>query len=170
MMRSNLVVMGVSGSGKSSVGRPLAAALDATFLEGDDFHPPANIAKMSSGHPLDDDDRAGWLAAMAERLREARARSETVVLSCSALKRRYRDALRAADPQLVFVYLEGDRELIDSRLRARHGHFMPESLLASQFRDLEPPQADERAIRCDIRQTPERISQHVLAELAAAGY
>lgn len=170
MARSNLVVMGVSGSGKSSVGRPLAAALSATFLEGDDFHPPANIAKMSAGHPLDDDDRAGWLAAMAERLRQARAHGEQVVLACSALKHRYRDVLRAADPQLVFVYLEGDRELIDQRIRARHGHFMPESLLASQFRDLEPPQADERAIRADIRLSPEQICRQILAELHAAGY
>ena len=118
MTRRSLVVMGVSGSGKSRVGRLLAAVLGATFLEGDGFHPPENIARMSAGIALTDADRAGWLAAIAARLGEARQRGEAVVVACSALKRRYRDLLRDADPDLVFVYLSGDRELIDRRLHA----------------------------------------------------
>ena len=170
MSRTSLVVMGVSGSGKSRVGRPLAGRLGATFLEGDDFHPPANIARMSAGIALTDADRAGWLDAIALRLREARERGQAVVVTCSALKRRYRDVLRAADPQLVFVYLHGERALIDQRIHSRHDHFMPASLLDSQSRDLQPPGADERVIGCDIRLTPGAIVEQVLAELADARF
>jgi gluconokinase len=130
------VVMGVSGCGKSTVGKALAAALGARFVEGDAYHPAANVAKMSAGLALDDADRAAWLLDLQTPLREARARGEGIVLSCSALKRRYRDVLRAADPTLRFAHLDGARTLLAERLGARVGHYMPPSLLASQLGDL----------------------------------
>ncbi|MGC0150972.1 gluconokinase [Chromobacterium vaccinii] len=161
----NIVVMGVAGCGKSSVGRLLADALGAAFIEGDAYHPLANIEKMRAGIPLDDAARAGWLANLADQLRRGRAAGAPLVLSCSALKRRYRDLLRGADPELLFVHLAGDRALIASRMRERSGHFMPESLLDSQFRDLEAPTADERAIQLDIAQPPEAMLAQLLAAL-----
>jgi gluconokinase len=160
------VVMGVSGCGKSTVGKALAAALGARFVEGDAYHPAANVAKMSAGLALDDADRAAWLLDLQTPLREARARGEGIVLSCSALKRRYRDVLRAADPTLRFAHLDGARTLLAERLGARVGHYMPPSLLASQLGDLEPLQADEAGIVLDIAQTPE---QQVARVLAASG-
>jgi len=167
MNPSNLVVMGVAGCGKSSVGQALAAALGATYLEGDSFHPPANIARMSAGIPLTDADRAGWLDALAARLAAGRARAEPMVLACSALKRRYRDRLRDADPALVFVHLAGSRELIAARMAERAGHYMPLSLLDSQFAALEAPAADEAHIDADIRNNEDAIRDQVLARLAA---
>jgi gluconokinase len=161
----NLIVMGVAGSGKSSVGKALAEALGATYLEGDAFHSVKNVALMSAGIALNDDNRAGWLAALAERLAHARATHERTVLACSALKRRYRDRLREGDPDIVFVYLAGSRELIAERMSQRQGHYMPVSLIDSQFRDLEPPQADERAIHCDISASLATIREQVLAQL-----
>ena len=161
----NLVVMGVAGCGKSSVGKALAEALGATYLEGDAFHSAKNVALMSAGIPLNDDNRAGWLAALADRLAHAREDGERTVLACSALKRRYRDQLRKGDPDLVFVHLAGSRELITERMSQREGHYMPVSLIDSQFRDLEPPQADERAVHCEITQSPEQIRDQVLAQL-----
>ncbi len=146
-----LVVMGVCGSGKSEVGRRLATALGARFIEGDDFHPPANVARMEAGIPLTDDDRHQWLQALRSQLLQAAAAGEGVVLSCSALKRRYRDLLREGCPSLAFVYLKGDRALIEARMRARQGHFMPLALIDSQLADLEPPQPQEGAIEADIR-------------------
>lgn len=163
----NLVVMGVAGCGKSSVGLALASATGAIFLEGDAFHPAENVARMSAGVPLTDADRAGWLAQLSARLAEGRARGEPMVLACSALKRRYRDLLREGDPALVFVYLAGSRALIAERMARRSGHFMPLSLLDSQFSDLEAPQADERAIPCDIAEAPESLCAQVLAQLPA---
>lgn len=156
------VVMGVAGSGKSEIARRLAARLGIGHVEGDDYHPPANVARMEAGIPLTDEDRHDWLLALQSRIRQAAQQDERLVLSCSALKRRYRDMLRAGDPGLMFVYLDGDRELIASRMHARTRHFMPLSLLDSQFRDLEPLQADERFIRLDIRHTPENLVEQVL--------
>ena len=135
----SVVVMGVSGCGKSSVGQALARRLGARFLDADDFHPPANVAKMRSGVPLDDADRAPWLERLNAALREACAAGESVVLACSALKRRYRDALSAGLDGLRFVHLDGSFELIAQRLDQRRHRYMPASLLRSQFDALEPP-------------------------------
>lgn len=146
-----LIVMGVSGSGKSSVARLLAERLGFDYVEGDDDHPPENIAKMKAGEPLTDADRQNWLFVLRDRIRHAAADERSLVLTCSALKRRYRDLLREGDPELVFVHLHGDRDLIASRMAARSGHFMPSSLLDSQLRDLEPPGEDEKVIRIDIK-------------------
>ena len=158
-----VVVMGVSASGKSSVGRLLAQALGFTYLDGDDFHPPENVARMASGQPLTDADRQGWLAALGARLARARATGESVVLSCSALKRRYRDLLRQAAPGLQLVYLHGSRDLLAARIAARSGHYMPASLLDSQLATLEPPQADESALACEVTSSPPQIVDHLLA-------
>jgi len=151
------VVMGVSASGKSTVGRALAAARGATYLDGDDFHPPENVARMRAGQALTDADRQGWLAALSARLAQARASGEGVVLSCSALKRRYRDLLREGAPALRLVYLHGSRELLAARIAARTDHYMPPSLLDSQLATLEPPQPDEAALAFDVALSPQQI-------------
>lgn len=148
------VVMGVSGCGKSTVGQALAQELGVPFVEGDQFHPAANVAKMSAGMPLDDADRAGWLLALKAQIREARERGTGLVLSCSALKRRYRDLLRQGDPALRFAHLDGPRELIAARMQARAGHYMPPALLDSQLRDLEALQSDEAGVLLDIGSAP----------------
>lgn len=135
----SVVVMGVSGCGKSSVGEALARRLGARFLDADDFHPPGNVAKMAEGIPLDDADRAPWLERLNAVLREAHAADRPVVLACSALKRRYRDALSAGLEGLRFVHLDGSYELIARRLAERRHRYMPASLLRSQFDALEPP-------------------------------
>ncbi len=159
----HLVVMGVSGCGKSSVGQLLAQRLGHAFIEGDALHPPANVARMAAGTPLSDADRAGWLAEIGQRLGQARAAGQGLVVSCSALKRSYRDGLRAACPGLQFLHLHGDASLLRSRLQARSGHYMPPSLLDSQLATLEPPAADEAAATLDI--TPP-TAQVVAAALA----
>jgi gluconokinase len=156
------VVMGVSGCGKSTVGAALAASLGLRFIEGDAFHPPQNVAKMSAGLPLDDHDRAGWLQALATEIRDARSQGIGLVLSCSALKRRYRDLLRQADPDLRFAHLQGPRELIAGRMAGRSGHYMPPALLDSQLRDLEPLQDDEAGIRLDISLAPVALVDGIL--------
>jgi carbohydrate kinase (thermoresistant glucokinase family) len=145
-----VVVMGVSGCGKSTVGRQLAQALPATFLDADDFHPPANVERMRAGIALTDAERAPWLDALAARLMQARARDEAVVLACSALKRSYRDALRRGAPQLTLVHLTGSPALLAERITARPGHYMPPSLLASQLATLEVPAPDEHALTLDV--------------------
>jgi gluconokinase len=157
------VVMGVSGCGKSAIGTALAAALNIPFVEGDAFHPAANVAKMSAGIPLDDEDRAAWLLLLQAQIAAAKQAGTGLVVSCSALKRRYRDLLRAGDPALYFVHLDGERELIASRLRNRAGHFMPPALLESQLRDLEPLQADEAGLRLDVADTPAQLLAQLLA-------
>ena len=134
-----VVVMGVSGCGKTAVGRRLAQALGARFVDADDLHPPENVRKMRAGIALDDADRAPWLALLNSRLREATVAGEPVVMACSALRQRYRDALAAGVPGLRFVHLAGSPDLIAARLAARQHRFMPASLLASQFAALEPP-------------------------------
>ncbi|HEX7982201.1 MAG TPA: gluconokinase [Duganella sp.] len=156
------VVMGVSGCGKSSVGLQLATALGAPFLEGDSYHSYANVAKMSAGMALTDGDRADWLQALHAEIDHARERGSGLVLSCSALKRRYRDQLRGADPLLRFAHLDGPRELIASRMAARAGHYMPPSLLASQLASLEPLQADEAGIVLDIVKDPTELVRDIL--------
>jgi carbohydrate kinase (thermoresistant glucokinase family) len=154
-----IVVMGVSGAGKSTVGQVLAARLDCPFRDADSFHPPANIAKMKSGQPLDDDDRWPWLGAIAAWIAEHRAAGTTCVVTCSALKRRYRDIVtdrQRSDVRLV--YLKGGFDLIAARLAARKGHFMPPALLQSQFDALEEPAPDEHAIVVSIDATPKQIA------------
>lgn len=167
MTNPRVVVMGVSGCGKSTVGRALAQQLGVAYVEGDEWHPPANVKKMAAGTPLTDDDRRDWLQALAGRLGAARAAGQGLVLSCSALKRSYRDLLRAQSPGLRFVFLHGSRDLLARRLAARTGHYMPPSLLQSQLDTLEPPAADEQAIELDIGRPPEQLAQAALQALKA---
>lgn len=154
-----IVVMGVSGAGKTAVGNALARRLGYDFVEGDDYHPPANLDKMSRGEALDDDDRRGWLEALAAAIGDWRAAGCDVVLSCSALKRSYREMLGRG---VRVVYLRGDEELIRRRLAARRGHFMPPGLLASQLAALEEP-AD--ALTIDITEDPETLAAALAAKL-----
>lgn len=158
-----VVVMGVAGTGKTTIGPLVAAALGVPYAEGDDFHPAANVAKMSAGVPLDDDDRWPWLDAIG-RWAHGRAGLGGVV-SSSALKRAYRDRLRAAAPGLVFLHLTGDRELIERRMGERKGHFMPTALLDSQFATLQPLEADEAGVAVDVAGTPEDITDRAVAAL-----
>lgn len=159
-----IVVMGVAGTGKTTVGRLLADALALPYAEGDAFHPAANVAKMSAGIPLDDADRRPWLDSIGEWMRN-RARVGGGVVSASSLKRAYRDRLRAVTPDTVFVHLTGDRPLIEERMAARKGHFMPTTLLDSQFAALEPLQRDELGVLVDVSGTPEEITARALAAL-----
>jgi gluconokinase len=145
-----VVVAGVSGSGKSTVGRQLAAALELPFAEGDDFHSPANIAKMAAGQPLSEADRAPWLAAIAAWLRRQDEQGTGGVIACSALRRRYRDELRAAAPDLRLIMLAGDPARLRSRLTARTGHFMPAKLLESQLATFEPLGAEEHGLTLNV--------------------
>jgi len=140
------VLMGVSGCGKSTVGAALAAKLGCPFYDGDDFHPPRNVAKMSRGLPLTDADREPWLDRLHNLIREQLARGETAVLACSALKKQYREHLRQGNDSVQFVYLRGDFDLIWQRLKTRRGHYMKADLLRSQFRALEEPGTDEAII------------------------
>lgn len=161
-----VVVMGVSGAGKSTVGKLIAARLDCAFRDADSFHPKANIEKMSRGEPLTDDDRWPWLKAIAAWIAEHRAAGTTCVVTCSALKRVYRDIVtdrQSADVRLV--HLKGDFGLIEARLKARKGHFMPTALLESQFDALEEPGADERPVTISIDATPEEIAARVAKTL-----
>ena len=150
-----IVLMGVSGTGKTTVGKLLAEQLGWRFVEADDYHPPANVAKMEGGTPLDDADRRPWLAALREVVAAACTRGENMILACSALKHAYQDYLEGHDPDCVeFVYLYGSPELIARRLAARKGHFMNPALLQSQFDTLEPP---EKAVRVDVSPPPDEI-------------
>ena len=157
--------MGVSGSGKSTLGAALAQHLGATFLEGDAFHSPENVTRMAAGVALTDADRQGWLSTLSARLGAARQAGEAVVLSCSALKRSYRDTLRQQASDLALVYLAGTPQLLVQRMAGRSGHYMPPSLLASQLATLEPPQADEHALTLDIARTPQTLLQDSLTWL-----
>jgi len=160
-----VVVMGVSGSGKSTVAGLLAQRLGWHFAEADEFHSPANVEKMRNGVALTDEDRAPWLAAIAEYIDIARASETPTVVTCSALKRRYRDILVGSRPDVALVYLEGDYDTIAQRMSQREDHYMPVSLLESQFDALEAPGADEHPIVEDVRRPPEEIVERVLAAL-----
>jgi carbohydrate kinase (thermoresistant glucokinase family) len=162
-----IVVMGVSGSGKTTVARLLAERLGWAFAEADEFHSPANVAKMRAGIPLTDDDRAPWLAAIADRIDSARDLNEPIVVTCSALKRRYRDIIAGSRPDVALVYLKGDYDTIVQRMAARPHHYMPVSLLKSQFEALEEPGADEHAILLDIRRSPEELAAAAAAATSA---
>lgn len=160
-----VVIMGVSGCGKSTVGGLLAEAIGADFLEGDDLHAPRNVERMAAGIPLTDDDRRDWLRALAQRLRVARDAHRSLVVSCSALKRSYRDVLREASAELAFVHLHADMALLEARLHTRAHHFMPASLLASQLRTLEAPGPDERAVTLEATLPPSTIAARAAAWL-----
>ena len=157
-----LVVMGVSGCGKTTVAALLAGRLGWPFEEGDALHPPANIEKMKAGHPLDDNDRAPWLEKVADWIGERLDAGGSGLITCSALKRSYRDTINRRGSGVVFVYLHGSYEIIAARLAARHGHFMPTKLLDSQFADLHEPTADEPAIRVDVGPSPSQIADTVI--------
>ena len=166
------VVMGVSGSGKTTVSRLLAAALGCQFQEGDDLHPAENVEKMHGGIPLSDADRLPWLRKIAEEIDGWRARGESGVLTCSALKRSYRDIIIGDRPEVTLVYLKGSYGLIRRRVAARHKHFMPVALLDSQFATLQEPTAEEHPITVDVGGRPNEIAAeivHQLEERQAAG-
>jgi gluconokinase len=158
-----IVLMGVSGSGKTTIGKILADRLGWTFIEGDDYHPVANVAKMHAGIPLTDADRAPWLAALRDRMDAALAKGENVVLACSALKHAYQYYLAQHDPEHVkYVYLHASEELLRQRLASRTGHFMNPNLLQSQFETLEPP---EHALQVEVSGTPEAIAEEICEKL-----
>ena len=160
-----VVVMGVCGCGKSTVAAGLARALGIEFLEGDTLHPAANVARMAAGQPLRDEDRQGWLLAIAQRLAAAHAQACGLVVSCSALKRSYRDVLRSGAPGLHFIHLHGERAVLEQRLAARSGHYMPATLLQSQLDALQAPQPDEQAIELDIALPPAELARLALLQL-----
>lgn len=161
------VVMGVSGCGKSTLGAALAARLDVPFFDGDDFHPPDNVRKMSAGIPLDDTDREPWLARLHALIGEQLASGQGAVVACSALKQRYRDQLRGDLAGVVFVYLHGRFTTIYQRMQSRPGHFMAADMLQSQFDALEEPSAQE-AIRVDVEQPVDELVTRIVAQSAAA--
>lgn len=158
-----MVVTGVSGSGKSTIGRLLALKLKWSFYEGDDFHPPENVEKMRDGIPLRDEDRLPWLMSLQKLILDLRARNESAVIACSALTERYRDLLREADEGLVFVYLKGEYNQIRQRILQRSSHYMPVDLLASQFAILEEP---KNAINIEINQKPDEIVRQIIDSIA----
>src|SRR3954452_19449626 len=160
-----VVVMGVSGSGKTTIGALLAGQLGWLYAEADDFHPRSNVEKMAAGHPLTDEDRWPWLEAIGRWIDERRAAGEPGVVTCSALKRSYRDFLRQGRPEARVVYLEGSRELIASRLVARHGHFFKAEMLDSQFADLQPPEPDEDVLTVSVEGTPPEIVDRITTAL-----
>ena len=161
-----LVIMGVSGSGKSTIAHMLADRLRWPFLEGDDLHPPSNVAKMAAGHPLTDEDRVPWLRAIAAWIDARLAAGEPGIISCSALKHAYRDILVGDRPHVRIVYLQGDKALIARRLSDRKGHFMPPALLDSQFATLEEPTSDEHPLIVHIGDPTEKEVEDVIAALA----
>ena len=162
-----VVMMGVSGSGKSTVAALLAAALGCQFQEGDDLHPRANVEKMRSGTPLTDADRMPWLRKIAEEIDGWRGRGECGVVTCSALKRSYRDIIIGDRHDVALVYMKGSRELIHQRMVARHEHFMPVALLDSQFATLEEPTPDEHPIIADVSGKPADIAHEIVCQLEA---
>lgn len=160
-----LIVMGVSGSGKTTIGETLARRLGWTFEDGDRFHPASNVARMSAGHPLTDEDRRPWLQAIANEIDRVGSAGERVVIACSALKRVYRDILVHGRDDVRIVFLDGSQDLIAARLAARKGHFMPPGLLASQFQTLEPPGASENPVTVSIDAAVETIVDDIIRRL-----
>jgi gluconokinase len=163
----HLVVMGVSGVGKTTVAKLLASRLGYEFAEGDDFHPPENVEKMSSGEPLDDGDRMPWLRSLAGWMRQKSDIGTPTVVTCSALRRRYRDVLRDGAPGIYFVHLVGEQSMLLDRMGKRQ-HFMPPALLQSQFDALEPLEPDEEGVVVEVTGPPERIVDKVIDELSLA--
>jgi gluconokinase len=163
-----IVIFGVSGAGKTRVGKMLAEQTGWRFLEADDFHPAANIEKMRNGQPLTDEDRWPWLHCLRKQIEQLLSAGENAVLACSTLKRAYRDRLRIGD-EVKFVFLCGDYALVEKQLRSRHGHFMNEVLLQSQFDDLEEPQPDENVLAIQLGRTPQEIVEEIKTNLNLTG-
>lgn len=161
----HVVVMGISGSGKTTIATRLAEALGWVFAEADDFHPAANIAKMTSGTPLTDEDRWPWLESMRDWMTTQAHSGRSTVVTCSALKRSYRDVLTQAEGRVRFVHLVGDTDLILERMKTRSGHFMPQSLLPSQISTLEPLEPDEQGVKIDNAGTPDEVTELVIDQL-----
>jgi gluconokinase len=162
-----VIIFGVSGAGKTTVGKLLARQLGWRFIEADDFHPEANVEKMRSGHPLTDEDRWPWLERLQQQIEQLLSARENAVLACSALKRAYRDRLHVND-EVKFVFLRGNYALVEKQLRSRHGHFMDANLLQSQFDDLEEPQPDENVLTIELGGTPKEIVEEIEAKLHLA--
>ena len=163
-----LLVCGVSGSGKTTIGTLLAKRLGYVYAEADNFHPAANVAKMAAGHPLTDADRAPWLTAIGSFIDATTSAARPAVVTCSALKRAYRDQLRAGRPNVRLIFLDVARDVVTERLQARHGHFFPANLLASQYRDLEAPDPDEHVLHIAVNSsstTPDEVVDQILADL-----
>src|SRR5581483_5910593 len=159
-----VIVFGVAGVGKTTIGKLLSSELGWKFYEGDDFHPIANVEKMKKGIPLNDGDRQPWLESLRERIKESLAANEDAVLACSALKRKYRDLLRV-NSQVRFVYLRGDKEIVRERLKQRRGHFFDPKLLESQFADLEEPGPDEAVLVVDAEGHPQQLVTKIVRSL-----
>jgi carbohydrate kinase (thermoresistant glucokinase family) len=169
MRPAAIIVMGVSGSGKSTIGALLAEALGWPFADADGFHPAANVAKMAAGQPLTDEDRWPWLDAIATHIDAARGTGQPVVVACSALRRAYRERLRAGHGDLIFLHLAGAPEVIAERQAARQGHFMPPSLMASQFATLEDPAEEVDAVTVSVSASLHEVVATALEQLAARG-
>jgi gluconokinase len=163
-----VIVFGVSGAGKTTIGKLLAKRLGWRFLEADDFHPRGNIEKMRAGLPLTDKDRWPWLKLLREQIERSLAANENAVLACSALKRKYRERLRVSD-NVKFVLLRGDYALVEKQLHNRRAHFMNSDLLRSQFADLEEPESDEDAVAIELGRTPEELVEEIETKLNLAG-
>jgi gluconokinase len=163
-----VIIFGVSGAGKTTVGELLACEFGWRFIEADDFHPPGNIEKMRSGNPLTDNDRWPWLERLRQQIEQLLSARENAVLACSALKRTYRDRLRVSG-EVKFVLLRGDYALVEKQLRSRHGHFMNPELLRSQFADLEEPKPDEDVATIELRRKPQELVEDIKAKLHLAG-
>lgn len=164
-----VVVMGVCGTGKTTVGASIAERLGCPFLEGDSFHPPENVEKMRAGFPLDDDDRWPWLERLGRAIGEHAQQNQPVVATCSALKRAYRDRLRlCAGRDIFFIMLDGDRDLLEERMAARTDHYMPPALLESQLAILERPGADETSVSLDVAEKPDQLIARALSAIAGA--
>ena len=169
MRPAAIIVMGVSGSGKSTIGALLAEALGWPFADADGFHPAANVAKMAAGQPLTDADRWPWLDAIAAHIGASRTAGQPVVVACSALRRAYRERLRAGHGDLIFLHLAGAPEVIATRQAARQGHFMPPSLMASQFATLEDPAGEADAVTVSVVASPHEVVATAIDQLAARG-
>ncbi len=161
----HIIVMGVSGCGKSTIAKGIADTMSLPFAEADRFHPEANVAKMAAGKPLTDEDRWPWLSDLSAWMASQAQQGQSTVMACSALRRSYRDLLRSGPPSLDLVHLAGPIEVVDARMRAREGHFMPTSLLRSQYDTLEPLQPDERGVVLDLQDSPDDLITQAVAWL-----